>query len=68
MCWSYSIAIRKPFSKADKNSIIIDTFLYRKVARMDTCVRFIIAMNSLNVGLVTCHLARASRQGVGRAL
>lgn len=65
MCWSYSIAIRKPFSKADKNSIIIDTFLYRKV---DTCVRFIIAMNSFNVGLVTCHLARASRQRVGRAL
>lgn len=45
MCRSYSIAIRKPFSKADKNSIIVDTFLYRRrVARMDTCVRFIIAM------------------------
>lgn len=66
MCWSYSIAIRKPFSKADKNSIIIDTFLYRKVARMDTCVRFIIAMNSLNVW--TCDVP--SCQGVkarGRA-
>lgn len=35
---------------------------------MDTCVRISIAMNSLNVGLVTCYLARASREGVGRAL
>lgn len=35
---------------------------------MDTCVRFIIAMDALNVGLMTCHLVRASRQGVGRAL
>lgn len=32
---------------------------------MDTCVRFIIAMNSLNVGLVTCHLARAPVKGSG---
>lgn len=60
--------MRKPFAKVDKSSITVDTFLYRRLARMDTCVRISIAMNSLNVGLVTCYLARASRQGVGRAL
>lgn len=35
---------------------------------MDTCIRMIIGMSPFNLRIVTRHLARASRQGVGRAL
>lgn len=53
---------RTNLHEADENSIFC-----KELLGWISCIRIIIAMSPFTLGLLTRHLARASRQGVGLA-